>query len=187
MYWEVAGIGNIPCPDAEVTNENNTATPTMRTSACGLRVLDTSGPTQVGTNYCQAIANSTGNPGVIGAIGSAVRADNDVTLQASSLPNSAFGYFLTSQTQGFVPNPGGSMGNLCLGGSIGRYVGAGQVQNTGAIGSFELVLDLGQTPTPTGLVSVLAGETWNFQSWHRDAVGGVATSNFTNGLSVDFL
>jgi hypothetical protein len=35
-------------------------------------------------------------------------------------------------------------------------------------------------------VAVAAGETWNFQSWHRDAVGGVATSNFTDAVQLDF-
>ena len=37
-----------------------------------------------------------------------------------------------------------------------------------------------------GAVAVVAGETWNFQGWHRDAVGGSATSNFTQGVSVTF-
>jgi hypothetical protein len=141
----------------------------------------------IGTNYCAANPNSTGSTGHIGATGSTVRASNDVTLEASSLPNNSFGYFLTSRTQGLVIGPGGSMGNLCLGGSIGRYVGPGQIKNTGLLGSFNLVLNLSQTPTPTGPVSVLAGETWNFQSWHRDSVGGAATSNFTNGVSITFM
>ena len=86
----------------------------------------------------------------------------------------------------FVQMPGGSRGNLCLGGAIGRYVGPGQIKNSGATGSFMLALNLTQTPTPTGLVSVLPGEAWNFQAWHRDAVGGVATSNFTDGVRVQF-
>jgi hypothetical protein len=51
-------------------------------------------------------------------------------------------------TQGNVPQPG-SLGVLCLGGSIGRYVGPGQIQNTGGTGAFCLLLDLTQTPTPT--------------------------------------
>jgi len=43
-----------------------------------------------------------------------------------------------------------------------------------------------QTQTPTGFVAVAAGETWSFQAWHRDSVGGATVSNFTNGLEVDF-
>lgn len=139
----------------------------------------------IGTSYCgPGVPNSTGSSGVISASGSAAVASNDLTLQASSLPNSAFGYFLTSRTQALVPQPGGSLGVLCLGGAIGRYVGPGQVQNTGATGAIALLLDLGQMPTPTGPVAAVAGETWHFQAWHRDAVGGTAVSNFTDGLSV---
>jgi hypothetical protein len=140
----------------------------------------------LGTNYCTAVANSTGNTADISATGSDVAANNDVTLLANELPNNAFGFFLTSQTQGFIQNPGGSMGNLCLTGSIGRYVGPGQIQNSGGTGSISLVLDLTQTPQPTGFVSVQAGQTWNFTAWHRDSVGGTATSNFSDGLSIAF-
>ena len=82
--------------------------------------------------------------------------------------------------------PGGSMGNLCLAGSIGRYVGPGQIQQADATGNISLALDLTQVPQPTGFVSVGIGDTWNFQAWYRDAVGGSATSNFTDGLSVTF-
>ena len=140
-----------------------------------------------GTSYCgPAVANSTGAPGIIFATGSTQAALNSLVLRAESLPNNAFGFFLTSQTQGFVMNPGGSTGHLCLGGAVGRYVGPGQILNTGTTGEISLTLDLAQTPTPTGLVAIQAGETWNFQAWHRDAVGGVATSNFTDALSLTF-
>jgi hypothetical protein len=144
------------------------------------------GPGGLGGAYCMANPNSTGVVGVLTASGSASVASNDVTLMAEDLPLSAFGYFLASQLQAFTPNPAGSQGNLCLGGSIGRYVGPGQIQNSGATGAISLVLDLTQTPQPTGIVAVVAGETWNFQAWHRDSVAGNATSNFTNGLSIAF-
>ena len=159
------------------------------TNAAAFHDFDTiSGPVgSIGTNYCgPAVPNSTGASGAMSATGSNVVANNDLTLVASDLPNNAFGFFLTSLSQGNVPQPGGSLGVLCLGGSIGRYVGPGQIQNTGLTGSFSLLLDLTQTPTPTGFISVAAGETRNFQAWHRDNVGGNAVSNFTDGLSVTF-
>ncbi|MEZ6016782.1 MAG: LamG domain-containing protein [Planctomycetota bacterium] len=136
--------------------------------------------------YCTSNPNSTGQPGLIGADGSSAVAANNVRIRAFQLPNNSFGFFLTSLTQGFVTNPGGSQGDLCLSGSIGRYVGPGQIQNSGMIGEFSLQLDLTQHPTPTGIVSVVAGQNWNFQAWYRDAVNGVATSNFTNGRSITF-
>jgi hypothetical protein len=41
-------------------------------------------------------------------------------------------------------------------------------------------------PTPTGTTSVMAGETRYFQAWHRDAIIGIATSNFSDGVRVVF-
>ncbi|MEM6569345.1 MAG: hypothetical protein AAF957_13095 [Planctomycetota bacterium] len=141
----------------------------------------------LGTNYCTpAVGNSTGVPGEISASGSPLVSLNMLALTADQLPLNASCYFLTSQTQGLTLNPGGSQGNLCLDGAIGRYVGAGQIMNSGSAGSVTLNLDLTMTPTPTGFVSIQAGETWNFQGWYRDAVGGSATSNFTDGLSILF-
>ena len=140
----------------------------------------------VGSNYCTANANSTGQTGLITGLGSASVAANNLTLEASQLPNNAFGYFLTSSTQANTPNPGGSVGVLCLGGNIGRYTGPGQIQNTGTSGEFDLLINLTQIPTPTGFVAAVVGQTRSFQAWHRDSVGGAAVSNFTNGLEVTF-
>jgi hypothetical protein len=141
----------------------------------------------IGMVYCTpAVPNSTGAPGELMGTGSGSLAANDLTLVASSLPQNSFGYFLNSRTQGSIAQPGGSQGVLCLGGSIGRYVGPGQIKNSGATGSFSLLLDLTAMPTPQGPTPAMVGDTWNFQAWYRDAVGGVPTSNFTHGLSVTF-
>jgi hypothetical protein len=137
-----------------------------------------------GTNYCTANANSTGSIGALVGTGSDVVVANDFHLAASTLPNNVFGYLLTSRMQGFVQNPAGSAGNLCLGGSIGRFIQ--QIQNTGTAGGFTIQADLTAFPSPTGNVAVAAGETWSFQAWHRDAVAGAATSNLTVGLEVLF-
>lgn len=138
----------------------------------------------IGSRYCIAAPNSTGRTGALFASGQALAAANDLRLIARHLPESAFGYFLTSRDSGFVSNPGGSSGNLCLGGAIGRYVGPGEIRNSGATGSFSLVIDLTQVPQPTGAVAALSGDVWRFQAWHRDVVGGVPTSNFTSGLEI---
>ena len=145
-----------------------------------------SGGTTIGNNYCAAVANSTGNTASMSATGSATVAANNLTLAAEDLPANSFGFFLTSMTQGFIANPGGSQGNLCIAGSIGRYVGPGQIQNSGATGVISLPVDLTQHPTPNGLVAVQVGETWNFTAWYRDVVGGTATSNFADGLAITF-
>ncbi|MEM1452762.1 MAG: hypothetical protein AAGI22_26900, partial [Planctomycetota bacterium] len=152
-----------------------------------LQVAGTSGGGGgIGSNYCTANNNSTGVPAAIGAAGSRLVSSNDVTLTATDMPQMSFAFFLASTTQGFVPNPGGSDGNLCLGGAIGRYVGPGQIQNSGTVGEVSLILDLTMVPQPMGFVSVMPGETWNFTCWFRDANPG-PTSNFTDGLTIVFI
>ncbi len=139
--------------------------------------------TSIGGNYCSTNQNSTGQAGEMMATGSATAADNNVTLIARNLPSLEFGFFLTSLTQGFVANPGGSQGNLCLAGDLGRY--NMPVLQSNASGILAQAIDLTMTPTGAGPTSILAGETWNFQAWHRDLNPG-PVSNLTDGLSILF-
>jgi hypothetical protein len=136
-----------------------------------------------GANYCNANPNSTGQTGEIVLSGTSSVSADDLRLNAYRLPNAAFGYFIASMNTGFVPNAGGGLGNICLGAPIGRAVG-GLVLNTGSSGSFGILANLAAIPTPTGPVAGMAGETWNFQAWHRDSVGGVAVSNLTNAAQI---
>lgn len=142
----------------------------------------------IGASYCgPAVPNSTGVSGSIAALGSDVRSDDNITLLASGLPGGTFGYSLVSPLQAFVAQPGGSQGNLCLGGPIGRYVGPAGVRLVRTDGTTSLQLDLDTLPRPTGPYSAAAGETWNFQCRHRDSVGGQAVSNSTDGLQLALL
>ena len=135
-------------------------------------------------NYCTANPNTTGQPAVMSVSGSPLIVDNNFTLTAAQMPMNVFGYFLNSDVQGFVPFPGGSQGNLCLGGGIGRH--AKQIANSGAAGELVIDVDLTALPRPNGTHSVVAGETWNFQAWFRDKVAGMPTSNFTDGIEIVF-
>lgn len=138
-----------------------------------------------GSAYCSpAVPNSTGQPAALTVRGDTDVAASDLVLRCASMPNSVFGYFLLSTTQGFAAGAGGSQGNLCLSGSVGRFSQA--AASSMDRGSIELRIDLAAVPQPAGFVSVVAGETWNFQAWFRDAVGGMATSNFSNARSVVF-
>lgn len=140
----------------------------------------------VGGAYCTPVANSTGVPSVLSAVGSPFVASNELTLHVRDLPAGVAGFFLASRTQDFVPSVQGSSGALCLGGAIGRGVG-GAIVSSDAAGRAEIAADLTAMPQPMGDVVVLAGETWNFQFWHRDLIAQVATtSNLSNGLSVTF-
>ena len=136
-------------------------------------------------NYCgPARPNSTGVPAEISYDGSAEVALNDFRLVGSMLPANSTVLFLASRTQGFVQNPGGSAGDLCLGGDIGRF----QTQATaaGPSGMVMIQADLTMMPQPNGLFMVMPGEGWNFQAWFRDSLIGIPVSNFTDGLAVFF-
>jgi hypothetical protein len=156
------------------------------TSPVELRgVLEAGG---LGDPFCsQAVPNSTGRVGEATATGTRVRSRNDVTLWAMELPPHAFGYFLASQNLGLVGFPGGSAGVLCLRSPIGAFQAPGEVRAADAGGRFSLRIDLDRMPMPGGPTPALAGETWNFQAWHRDVGPAGATSNFTSGHSVTFL
>lgn len=144
-------------------------------------------PKELGLRTCSPNApNATGLPARIAATGSDVALDNDLTLHVTATPPNTFGFFLTSQATAVVAQPGGSLGTLCLGNPIGRYVAPGQVQQANAAGEFSLQLDLQQHPTPTGPVTVMTGDTWHFQAWYRDTLIFFPTSNFTDALSITF-
>jgi len=141
------------------------------------------GGAEPGQSYCQANPNSTGAIGVINGSGSNVVADNALDLLASDLPPNQFGFFVVSESSAFVPNPGGSVGNLCVGAPTGRY--NAQITNSGPAGEIALSVDLTSIPLASASVAALPGETWYFQCWHRD-VSVVQTSNFTRGYQVTF-
>jgi hypothetical protein len=114
----------------------------------------------------------------ISVLGDCEASENDLVLNATQLPPNRFGYFLLSETQAFFPLPGGSQGNLCIGGTIGRF--QAQVQNSGPAGEIAITVDLTNVPL---FGAITAGETWNFTCWYRD-VGG--NSNFTGGIAIPF-
>ncbi len=154
-----------------------------------------------GTPFCDPNENnSTGMPtNMTAAFGSGV--GSDLHLEATQGPSGQFGYFLigTDFTEPGIMLPNSS-GRLCLalagGNSIGRYnVGgstfnslgqfdaAGILQNNVGTSTVGTGFDVPATVPITGSPMIMAGETWNFQLWHREAGGD---SNFSNGLSVAF-
>ena len=135
----------------------------------------------VGTPTCASFPNSTGLIGQLTGLGSAVASRNLLILNGSQLPSNSLGYLLASRSPGFVPNPGGSSGVLCLGGSLVRFNDS--VLMSGPSGVLSIQPNL--TLFPNGQ-AVLLGETWYFQMWFRDALGGVVGSNTTRALRVDF-
>ena len=138
----------------------------------------------VGEARCApAVPNSTGTFASIAGRGSAKVSNNTFTLQGEHLQPFNFVLPLAATDSGFVPGAGGSLGNLCLGGSIGRFLGS--IQIVDPTGQVEVPVDLSLVPQPSGLVQVSPGETWHFQLWFRDSVLG-ASSNYTSALEVNF-
>ncbi|MDG1983105.1 MAG: VCBS repeat-containing protein, partial [Planctomycetota bacterium] len=140
----------------------------------------------IGARYCAATANSSGLPGQLTILGSPLISQNDVMLTADQLPLQSFGFFITSRTSASVNPVPGSQGTLCVTGSIGRFVGAGQIVDSGSTGAVALSIDLSALPSPTGFVAAASFSTWYFQLWHRDA-NPALTSNFTDAVAVTFL
>lgn len=136
-----------------------------------------SGRTEV---ICESNPNSSGIAAVLGTSGSTSVGSADLALVATELPMNSLGYLLMSQTEDLVPGFGGSQGTLCLGGTIYRF--SLSVQSSGQLGEVSFAPDFNALP---GGQQFVAGESWNFQYWFRDANPAV-TSNTTGAVRVLF-
>ncbi|MEL6713344.1 MAG: hypothetical protein AAFP86_06195, partial [Planctomycetota bacterium] len=139
-----------------------------------------------GVQYCSAQFNSTGARG--GAWMTA-RGDGTVasphSLVCADAPPFTVCLTLTARGPGFVPNVGGSSGSLCLStNGFGRF--NAEIGVSDATGRYAIPLDPTAIPQPTAFEAAQPGETWYFQTWFRDVEGGVQTSNFSNGVAVQF-
>jgi hypothetical protein len=137
----------------------------------------------VGTEYCTPVANSTGVPARMFGTGSASLAANDLVLNVIDLPLSSFGYFSRGTAAANTLMAGGGMGTVCIGGTVARGVG-GAILNSGATGAVSLPANLTALPSAGGPVSATVGQTIWLQYWHRDSLGGMATSNLSNALQI---
>lgn len=176
--WETANVSHIS-PDGNILVGAVRAAGGFASSI----FIATLGAGDLGTNFCTAVPNSTGSAGSIAGIGSDLVAANNLTLEASSLPPGQFAYFVNGPSPGFIAGPGGSQGNLCLLGGLGRH--RLQVGTADAAGVYSIQVDLTSFPRPTGFVAVQPGETWHFSCWYRDQ-NPTPTSNFTDGLTITF-
>lgn len=142
-----------------------------------------SGCSAIGRSYCgPAAANSTGRPAVLGACGSPAAVDGYLVLRATNLPPAQQVLFLVGRSRDQVSGPGGSQGDLCIGGPVGRFDAPATV--SGPDGVLTLAVDLSSLPTDPPH-AVQPGETWFFQAWYRDQ-NPTATSNFTDAVAVEF-
>ncbi|MCP3916220.1 MAG: hypothetical protein GY711_11745 [bacterium] len=149
------------------------------------------GGTGIGTDpsLCSnPVPNSTGVGALIFAAGSTSAGAANVRLYAVNVPAGQAGIFFASRTLGFVIGPGGSQGNICVLGSQGRYSMPGDIFFGAGAGSYTPIggLQVGSRPVPTSPLpgeAIVAGDTWNWQAWHRDIAGN---TNFTNVVQITF-
>ncbi|MCP4166120.1 MAG: hypothetical protein GY759_09535 [Chloroflexi bacterium] len=132
-----------------------------------------------GELVCDGQTNSTGNAATMEISGSRKTEFGHLRLRVNSLPVGFAGYALAGRASTLVPNAGGSMGNLCVGGQLARL--KDQVQLSDASGQIDVGVPMGQMPTEP-VSAIAAGETWYFQMWYRDG----AASNFSDAVSVVF-
>jgi len=181
-YWRIAldGSGGVSVLGADVV-------PGSQVPGAESRPLVARYATRTfGTTTCAGRPNSTGGPGRLFAEGNHDRSLNRLTLWTEGLPANTVGLALASTTAGFTANPGGSQGDLCLAGAIGRFDRPGELGATLSGDGFHLDVDLDDVPSPTGPVSVMAGVTWHFQVWYRDPQPA-GPSNFTDAIEVVFM
>ncbi|MEM8711872.1 MAG: hypothetical protein AAGG01_13045, partial [Planctomycetota bacterium] len=123
------------------------------------------------TSYCFSNPSSAGFTSWARCVGSTSIADDHITLEAY-VPQNVVGFFITSTERGFVANPAGSSGNLCLGSDVGRFQDL--VASSGSSGSISISTadgswSLGSIPAAMGSYAAVAGDQANFQLWHRDS------------------
>ncbi|MCP3919227.1 MAG: hypothetical protein GY711_27120 [bacterium] len=133
----------------------------------------------LGTSFCPATPHSGGVPAVLTANGCPDVAANLLEFSCAPVPPQRFGYFLMSQGQ-IVHPVSDSSGVICITPHILRF--DQDIVSSGAVGELRLSVDFTRRPASM----IWPGETWNFQSWFRDA-DPAPTSNFSTALAITFL
>lgn len=137
--------------------------------------------------YCDPSTGSANNTSTISASGSSLGAG--VSIDLSAAPPGQFCYLLIGDGTTIVSQPPGSKGDLCVVGGtcFGRY--AKDLGAIDAAGTFTTDLESSQTGGPNYGIpicggNIQAGDTWQFQYWHRQPMG--APSTFSQAISVTF-
>ena len=133
------------------------------------------GETPLGMSYCTSSPNSVSPSGSqIAAFGTANLSANQLRMTAQTVPPLVPGLFFVGQQQ--VSAPFGD-GVLCVGSPAFRLGQAASDVN----GVASILVD--NTVFPA---SQLSPGSWYAQYWHRDAAGGPAGFNTSNGLELVF-
>ena len=128
------------------------------------------------TSYCSTAPNSVGGGALMDSSGSYSVSLNDTSLIATDLPPNQFGLFFYGPNQIQI-----SFGNgfRCIGGGVKRF----RIQQANILGVATRAIDLTDLPDNG---EILSGETWQFQFWYRDPMGGGSQFNLSDGLFIEF-
>jgi hypothetical protein len=130
----------------------------------------------IGTNYCMAGVNTSGQEASIAVVGSALVSENVLSLVARGLPSSTVNLFFMGGAQNSIPFGDGF---LCAGAPTMRIP---PPTSSNSAGYAQTSLDL---TSPAWANVITPGSQWNFQNWYRDAASP-AGFNLTDGSSVQF-
>ncbi|MEM6571238.1 MAG: malectin domain-containing carbohydrate-binding protein [Planctomycetota bacterium] len=109
---------------------------------------------------CTSAPNSTGSPATIDFVGTTSVAIDDLEFFSGPVPNNTFGLYIQAELPGSTSLPGGT---LCVQQPFFRLPIEQAVQSV-------LSHRLSIANPPTQAQRILAGSTWRFQAWYRDAV-----------------
>lgn len=150
----------------------------------GLISID-AGSGQIGTEFCDAVANSTGLTGRLRGTGSTSLGGNALALEAVNLPPGTFAIMMVGTARDAMPAFAGGLGLGCAGGRFGAYRRPGEVLTVSAGGTLGFSVDLTAIRAGGADVPAVPGETLVFQVLHRDgASAGLRTSNTTTAVEV---
>lgn len=135
-------------------------------------------PAPIGTSYCTVVPNSTGLKAAMQLLGSG-KAGDPLLAELENAPLNQFGQFVAGPTAVFLQGPGGSAGNLCVGGTVYRY--KHKLFHTGNTGT--ACVHLETNGTHGAIPAFATGSTMRFQCWFRDG----ATSNYSDAVALTFL
>lgn len=130
------------------------------------------GSAKLGSNFCLALANSTGQAALISATNSPSVSVGKLTLQAGPVPN-GFGIFFHGSNQ--MQFPFGD-GFLCVTGPIVRGAVISS-QNNVSTYTYD-------NSSHQHTLQSFIGTTRYFQAWYRDPAAGGSGFNLSNGIAV---
>jgi hypothetical protein len=130
-------------------------------------------------NYCTATPNSTGQPGLMTALGEPSIGTNRFTVGAYQLPPGTNGLFFYGSGKAQLPFGNGFR---CVALPVLRI----GVRPVSVLGDAAVAIDFTQAPFASGPGAITSGSTKYFQLWYRNPAGGGAGFNLTDGLAVTF-